>query len=124
MLVLGSGQQIRCFTWIGDVADAIARFSFSGQAENEDFNLGNPEPVTMIELARRIFALYHDVAGRRPQRDLEFTHAPTFADDVQVRIPAVDKARRILGWAPTVRLDEMLRRCLAAELNGVPSLST
>jgi nucleoside-diphosphate-sugar epimerase len=116
MLIIGSGEQVRCFTWIGDVAAAIARWSFSPETENQDFNLGNPEPVTMVDLAQRLYGIYYRLVGESPERSLEFTHIPTFKDDVQVRIPAVSKAHDVLGWHPTVRLDEMLRRTLINEL--------
>lgn len=116
MLVLGTGEQVRCFTWIGDVAGAIARWSFDPATVNQDFNLGNREPVTMIDLARRIHRIYHELTGRAPSEELRFTHAETFADDVQVRIPSVDKAAEHLNWHAEVKLDEMLRRCLAHEL--------
>jgi UDP-glucose 4-epimerase len=116
MLILGSGQQVRCFTWIEDVAEAIATHSFSSNTKNDDFNLGNPEPVTMLELAQRIYRLYYELIGREPTQPLTFTHVPSFADDVQVRIPAIDKAVKRLGWRPQVKLDEMLRRCIAHEL--------
>jgi len=108
MDILGSGEQIRCFTWIGDVADAIARYSFERQTLNEDFNLGNPAPVTMIELARRI----NDLSPYQSGGELRFRHLPVYADDVQVRIPSVEKARDVLGWQPHVGLDEMLRRVI------------
>ncbi|HEV3309533.1 MAG TPA: GDP-mannose 4,6-dehydratase, partial [Chloroflexota bacterium] len=121
MMVLGTGEQIRCFTWIGDVAGAIARWSFDPLTTNESFNLGNREPVTMIDLAQRIWRLYHEAVGRPPAEELTFTHADTYADDVQVRIPAVDKARETLGWEAQVKLDEMLRRCLAHELEHEPA---
>jgi UDP-glucose 4-epimerase len=116
MLILGTGEQVRCFTWIGDVAGAIAHYSFSDVARNQDFNLGNPEPVTMVELATRIYQLFHDITGNRSERPLEFTHLPTFADDVMVRVPAVDKAAAAFGWRPEVKLNEMLRRCIEHEL--------
>lgn len=116
MLILGTGRQVRCFTWIGDVADAIARWSFDAATANQDFNLGNREPVTMIDLAQRIFRLHHEMTGQSTTEELAFTHGETFADDVQVRIPAVDRAREKLGWEAEVKLDEMLRRCLAHEL--------
>lgn len=117
MLILGSGQQIRCFTWIEDVARGIAEHSFSPATRNNDFNLGNPEPTTMTDLAHRIYALYHEITGTPLERPLTFTHAPTYADDVQVRIPSVEKAEQILGWKPTVTLDEMLRRVLVHDLS-------
>jgi nucleoside-diphosphate-sugar epimerase len=116
LLVLGSGAQVRCFTWIGDVAEAIARFSFAPETENEDFNLGNPEPVTMLDLAERIYSLFHELSGQPVKRPLAFRHEPVYADDVQVRLVASDKARERLGWEPTVTLDEMLRRCIAQAL--------
>lgn len=117
MLILGTGRQIRCFTWIDDVAAGIAAHSFSAETQNADFNLGNPEPITMLELANRIYRLYHEIQGSAPAEPLGFIHAPTFNDDVQVRIPAIEKAQHTLGWHPTVGLDEMLRRCLIHELD-------
>lgn len=117
MTVLGDGQQIRCFTWIEDVARGIADHSFSPETLNEDFNLGNPQPVSMIDLARRIHRIYHEALGREPERELSFAHLPSFADDVRVRIPSVDKAREVLGWEPRVSLEEMLRRCVVHELD-------
>jgi UDP-glucose 4-epimerase len=118
MLILGSGQQIRCFTWIEDVAAAIADHSFATSSLDEDFNLGNPQPVRMTELAERIYVFYHQIASRSPARPLEFEHGPTFADDVQVRIPDVTKAREVLGWQARVDLDDMLRRCIEAALRA------
>ena len=123
MLILGSGEQVRCFTWIEDVASAIAWHSFSDVTKDQDFNLGNPEPVTMMDLASRLYRLYHEMTGHQATDALRFTHAPTFADDVQVRIPSIAKAEELLGWRPTVTLDEMLRRCILFELEREPLTS-
>jgi nucleoside-diphosphate-sugar epimerase len=116
MLVLGTGRQVRCFTWIGDIADAIADFSFAPESRNGEFNLGNPEPVSMLDLARRIYSLYGELTGRTDLKPLTFTHQSTYADDVQIRIPDVSRARDDLGWAPTVSLDQMLRRVVGSAL--------
>jgi len=111
MEIFGDGEQIRCFTWIGEVSEAIAEYSFAEETTNEAYNLANPEPVTMKELARRIFT-------KAKQRDLvsgetlEFDHQPIYDDDVDERIPSVEKARRGFGWDPTIKLDDSLERCL------------
>jgi nucleoside-diphosphate-sugar epimerase len=120
MLILGSGEQVRCFTWIEDVARAIADHSFSPETANEDFNLGNPRPVSMIELARRIYELHHELTDEEVREPLRFTHAPSFEDDVPIRIPSIEKARAMLGWEPEVMLDEMLRRCITDALGDPP----
>jgi UDP-glucose 4-epimerase len=126
MLVLGTGEQIRCFTWIEDIAQAIVDHSFSPVTQNQDFNLGNPQPVSMTTLARRIYSLCHELIGEDVHRPLEFAYAPAYKDDVQVRIPSVEKAKRLLSWEPTVTLDEMLRRCISQaiehEKTGAASL--
>jgi nucleoside-diphosphate-sugar epimerase len=73
----------------------------------------------MMDLARRIYRLYHEMIGREIAEPLAFTPTPTFADDVQVRIPSIDKARERLGWQPRVPLDEMLRRVISHQLSAV-----
>lgn len=118
MEILGDGKQIRCFTWIEDVASAIARYSFINTTKCEVFNLGNPEPVTMKELAQKIF----DKAKQRgiiaSSAKLTFTHKPIYNDDVRFRVPSIEKARSILHWKPMVTLDEALDRCIDVVLTG------
>ncbi len=112
--IIGDGEQIRCFTWIGDVARGIAEHSFSDAATNEAFNLGNPEPMTVRELAQTI-----DVCGREmgiiPTNadPLRFETTQSFDTDVRRRIPAVEKAAKILDWHPEVTAAEAIRRCVA-----------
>lgn len=111
--IIGDGEQIRCFTWIDDVASGIAAHSFSEASQNEVFNLGNPEPVTMKELARRIQTRARQRGLVPPGPDLRFEFRPAPSDDVRVRVPAVHKAAERLGWRPTVTLTESLDRVLA-----------
>lgn len=116
MEILGDGEQIRCFTWVDDVASAIAKYSFLDMAKCEVFNLGNPEPVTMKELAQRIFekAKQRDVIADAAK--LTFTHQPIYDDDVRIRIPSIEKAQAKLHWNPTVTLDDALNRCVEEAL--------
>tara|TARA_Y100000588_G_C13432135_1_gene576188 strand:- start:25 stop:534 length:510 start_codon:yes stop_codon:yes gene_type:complete len=116
--ILGDGEQVRCFTWIDDVASAIGNFSFVDKTNCETFNLGNPEPVTMKVLAERIFSKLKSATDFFEKDDkLRFKHLPIYEDDVRVRVPAIDKAKSVLKWEPTVSLDEALDLCISHVVN-------
>lgn len=102
--IIGSGEQIRCFTWIDDVARLIGEFSFDDKTDNEEYNIGNPEPITMKELALLMYE------GVEP---LEFETVREYKDDVMIRIPDVTKAIEQLGFEPSVKVKESIKRCLA-----------
>ena len=101
--IIGDGEQIRCFTWIEDVAKLIADYSFADVTNNEVYNIGNPEPITMKDLARLI---------HRGPDPLEFVTVKEYHDDVTIRIPDVTKAQQDLGFQPTVKVAESVERCL------------
>tara|TARA_R110000822_G_scaffold310491_1_gene443478 strand:+ start:6566 stop:7516 length:951 start_codon:yes stop_codon:yes gene_type:complete len=101
--IIGSGEQIRCFTWIDDVASAIAKFSFDKKTRNQIYNLGNPEPVTMKDLARLIY---------RGDNELSFKTVKSFDDDVMIRIPSIEKAEKKLGFRPTKKVAESVELCV------------
>jgi len=111
--IIGDGEQIRCFTWIGDVARGIAENSFDERAKNQIFNLGNPEPITMKNLANLIYEGAKEkglIEGNG--KGLHFESKMSFADDVRTRIPDVSKAKEVLGWEPTLKAAESIERCL------------
>ena len=119
MEIFGDGEQTRCFTWIGDVASAIAKYSIESVTDCEAFNLGNPEPVTMKALAIRIYNIARGKGLIQDERELTFKHLPAYEDDVRMRIPSINKAKTILGWQPKVKLDEALDRCVDAAINYI-----
>lgn len=109
--IIGDGSQVRCFTWIHEVAQAIADHSFREETRNEIFNLGNPEPISMIELARII----HEVGIEMnliPSSELSFSTINSFKDDVNIRIPDVAKAKIVLGWEAKQKVRESIKHCL------------
>jgi len=115
--IFGDGEQVRCFTWIDDVAKTIAEYSFKEVTVCEEFNLGNPENVTMKELAQMIFDKLRQrglVKGK-----LGFRQVPIYHDDVRIRIPSVEKAQKLLNWQVSVSLDEALDRCIDEALKHV-----
>jgi nucleoside-diphosphate-sugar epimerase len=110
--IFGDGEQIRCFTWIEDVASAIAKYSFEPVTDCQVFNLGNPEPVTLKELATKIYNVAKERGVIPAGQHLNFITLPAYEDDVRVRIPFIEKVKRVLGWEPKVKLDEALHRCV------------
>ncbi|MGH7787563.1 MAG: NAD-dependent epimerase/dehydratase family protein [Candidatus Binatia bacterium] len=106
--LLGDGEQTRCFTHVRDIARGIIMAMQSEQGANEDFNLGNEEEITMLELARRIYAL---CGGTKP---FATTFVPGFPSDIRRRVPDGSKAKRLLNWEPQISLDDGLREVVAA----------
>jgi UDP-glucose 4-epimerase len=109
--VIGSGEQIRCFTWIDDVSDAIANFSTDPRSDNKIFNIGNPRPISMINLAKEI----HSIAIKKnliKNNPLTFTSIDAPKDDVQIRIPSIDKISKEFNWLPKISLDNALTICI------------
>jgi nucleoside-diphosphate-sugar epimerase len=101
--ILGSGEQVRHYTYGADLAQGIVAAMEHPDAVNEDFNLSTAQSTTVRELAELI---WRKVKG--PEVPLRLVHDDPFAHDVQRRIPSTDKAKRILGFEATTSLDEML----------------
>jgi nucleoside-diphosphate-sugar epimerase len=101
--ILGSGDQVRHYTYGGDLARGIATAMEHPGAAGQDFNLSAARATTVGELAALIWRLTRDGSG--PPR---IAHDPPFEHDVQRRIPAVAKARELLGFEATTSLEDML----------------
>jgi len=101
--ILGSGNQVRCYTYGGDLARGVATALFHPAAENEDFNLSTAKSTTVLELAKLIWEKVH--GGRKPFR---YVSDPPYPYDVQTRVPDVSKAKRLLGFEATTTLSAML----------------
>ncbi|HEY6275185.1 MAG TPA: NAD-dependent epimerase/dehydratase family protein [Streptosporangiaceae bacterium] len=101
--ILGSGDQIRHYTYGGDLASGVVTAMAHPQAQNEDFNLSTAESTTVSELAALI---WRKVRGEGVP--LRLVHDDPFAYDVQRRVPATEKAKRVLGFEATTTLDQML----------------
>jgi nucleoside-diphosphate-sugar epimerase len=101
--VLGSGTQLRHYTYGGDLARGIVTAMEHPAALGEDFNLSTATGTTVAQLAALIWA---KIKG--PGEPLRMAHDEPYEFDVQRRVPAVDKARRVLGFTATTTLEEML----------------
>ncbi|MFG3707668.1 NAD-dependent epimerase/dehydratase family protein [Micromonospora sp. NPDC047670] len=101
--ILGEGNQVRHYTYGGDLARGIATAIEHPAARNEDFNLSTAESTTVLELAELI---WRKIKGA----DVPFRYVSDepFRYDVQRRVPDVTKSREVLGFTAATSLDEML----------------
>jgi dTDP-glucose 4,6-dehydratase len=100
--VHGDGSQTRSLCYVDDLIDGILRLLLADYSE--PVNIGNPEEVTMLQLAE----LVQDVVGNHP--GVEFHPRPV--DDPTVRRPDTGRAAEILGWKPQTSLREGLEKTL------------
>src|ERR1700691_5992772 len=101
--ILGDGNQVRHYTYGGDLARGIVTAMEHPAARNEDFNLSTAQSTTVLELAE---AIWRKVKG--PDEPLRVVSDDPFEYDVQRRVPATEKAKRVLGYEATTSLDDML----------------
>jgi len=100
--ILGDGNQIRHYTYGGDLARGIRLCVESDKAGNEDFNLSTPDSTTVLELAEVIWT---KINGDKP---FKYVSDKPFKYDVQKRVPNVEKAKKILGYEAKTSLSDAL----------------
>src|SRR5215210_2409937 len=104
LTVFGDGSQTRSFCYVDDLVRGLVLLMESG--EHLPVNIGNPEEYTLLELAKAVI--------RVTRASSEIVHEALPVDDPQVRQPDITRARQLLGWEPSVGLEDGLRRCLPA----------
>lgn len=104
--ILGDGTQVRHYTYGGDLARGIRLCIESPAARNDDFNLSTAQSTTVRDLAGLIWKKI------QPDRPLRIVEDPPFEHDVQMRIPDVRKASRVLGFEATTSLEDMLEEVI------------
>ncbi|HEY64137.1 MAG TPA: NAD-dependent epimerase/dehydratase family protein [Caldilineae bacterium] len=123
--VYGDGQQSRCFCDVADVVRALAGLMGHPEAAGRVFNVGSTDEVTIEELARRVKRI---TESRSPIVYVPYdeAYAPGF-EDMRRRVPDISRIQALLGWQPTIPLDETLVRVrdwLARESEGYESFSS
>jgi dTDP-glucose 4,6-dehydratase len=104
LTVFGDGSQTRSFCYVDDMVVGLMRLAESG--EHLPVNLGNPDEMTLLELAETVIRVTGSVS------EIVFEALPV--DDPHVRQPDIARARQLLGWEPEIELEEGLRRAAAA----------
>jgi UDP-glucose 4-epimerase len=106
--VHGDGSQTRSFTWVGDVVSAVTALVQEPKALGEVFNIGNGAEISIRDLALKVKAM------TRSDSPIELIpYNEVFDDsfeDMPRRVPDISKIARVVGYKPTVHLDEIIER--------------
>ncbi|HFL5998618.1 TPA: NAD-dependent epimerase/dehydratase family protein [Pseudomonas aeruginosa] len=102
--IYGEGQQTRSFCYVDDLVEGFLRLMASDGSITGPINLGNPGEFTIRQLAERVL----DLVGS--SSSLVFKPLPQ--DDPQQRQPDISQAKAVLGWEPTIMLDEGLSKTI------------
>jgi UDP-glucose 4-epimerase len=108
LTVYGDGSQQRCFGYVGDIVNALVILMEHPAAVGQIFNIGNTEEVSILELAQRVIRLTHS----RSTIELvpyDVAYEAGF-EDMARRIPDLTKIKALIGYKPTVGLDEIIAR--------------
>ena len=106
--VYGDGGQTRCFCLVSDAVEALMRLKDCKKAQEEIFNIGGTEEISIFELAKLVVK----TLGSKSRIELipyDKAYAPGF-DDMRRRKPQVEKLERFLGFKPQTSLQDIIRR--------------
>lgn len=111
LVVHDDGQQVRCFAHVSDVVAAVLALMDSDLAAGRVFNIGSDQPVSILELARRVVALAEsgstiEFQSYRAAYDDDF-------EDVRRRVPDLARLRETVAYRPRYDLDGIIREVLA-----------
>ena len=101
--VFGDGSQTRSFCYVSDLVRGL--YLLMKSAEHDPVNIGNPHEMTVLQFAQRIIRLTGSSST--------IEHKPLPVDDPKIRQPVIERARRILGWEPTMDIDTGLGKTIA-----------
>ncbi len=102
--IFGDGTQTRSFCYVDDLVDAMLCFMDTDRGLTGPINVGNPEEITIHELAKSIVNLTKSMS--------KIVFKPLPLDDPERRKPDISKAQKYLGWEPTILLEEGLIRMI------------
>jgi dTDP-glucose 4,6-dehydratase len=106
LTVYGNGEQTRSFCYVEDEVAGIVKLLMAPDTPDihDPVNIGNPHELTVMEIARKVISLTASSS--------KIVHEPLPQDDPKVRRPDITKAQKLLGWNPTIALEEGLRRTI------------
>lgn len=110
LTVYGDGRQVRCFTYVNDVVQAIAKLMKTDTAVGQVFNIGNDQGISIEDLAQKIIDFSGSKSAiKRIPYDQAYEHG---FEDMKIRVPDLSKAKASIGYSPQYQLDDILKRII------------
>lgn len=106
LTIYGDGTQSRTFCSVTDVVDALVLLMDSKESIGQAFNIGSTNEITIIELAQKVIKLTNSTSEIIYKK-----HSEVFGDhfeEPQRRVPDISKIKKVVGWQPKQRLDEVI----------------
>jgi dTDP-glucose 4,6-dehydratase len=106
LTIYGKGEQTRSFCYVEDEVDGLVKLLMAPDTEeiHGPVNIGNPQELTVAEIAQKILDLTSSASS--------MVFQPLPEDDPKVRRPDITRARQLLGWSPRISLEEGLQRTI------------
>lgn len=101
LTIYGDGSQTRSFCYVSDLIEGIFKVLTLGKKLEEPLNLGNPNQLSMLELAKKVIEV--------TKSNSELIYKPLPKDDPKIRQPDITKAKEILKWYPEINIDNGVR---------------
>ncbi len=105
--IYGKGKQTRSFCFVDDLVSGIKKAMFTERTAGEVINLGNPQEITVLELAKKI------KAATKSTSVIEIESRELPQDDPEKRRPDISKAKKLLKWEPKITFAQGLKKTIA-----------
>lgn len=115
-----TGEQRRCFSYVGDVVEAVVRLAETPEAVGEIVNIGNDQEVSINQLAAMVLEITGS-SSRIQYVPYTAAYGPGF-EDMSRRVPCLDKIQRLIGYRPRTPLETIIRRVVDYEWVNMPKV--
>jgi UDP-glucose 4-epimerase len=113
LTIYGTGRQTRCFTYVGDLVEAVISLMNCENAAGKVYNIGSNEEISIEQLADRII----EITGSKSDKQfipIEVAYGSPI-EDMMRRVPCLERIEETTGWKPKINLNEMLRLIIESE---------
>jgi UDP-glucose 4-epimerase len=111
--IYGTGRQTRCFSYVGDLVEAITKLINCDRAMGKVFNIGSNEEISIEMLADKIVKMTNSTSKKQYISYEKAYGRPI--EDMMRRVPSIDKIKKTICWEPKTSLDEILGEIIESE---------